>query len=87
MKLEEKLILLRKTKGLSQMKLSEKLGVSRQSISKWEVGAAMPSADNLKYLSDLYDVSIDYLLDDNCESFQRVNVMAVSLEVDSSVCI
>ncbi len=84
MKLKEKLILLRKRNGLSQMKLSERLGVSRQTISKWEVGAAMPSADNLKYLSELYDVSIDYLLDDSCESFQQEEKMSVDLETENS---
>lgn len=54
MKLEEKLVSLRKAKGLSQMKLAEKMNVSRQAISRWETGAAIPSSENLKYLSDLY---------------------------------
>lgn len=62
MKLEEKLVSLRKAKGLSQMKLAEKMNVSRQAISRWETGAAIPSSENLKYLSDLYSVSLDYLL-------------------------
>lgn len=57
MKLEEKLVSLRKAKGLSQMKLAEKMNVSRQAISRWETGAAIPSSENLKYLSDLYSVS------------------------------
>ena len=54
MKLEEKLVSLRKAKGLSQMKLAEKMNVSRQAISRWETGAAIPSSENLKYLSDLF---------------------------------
>ena len=62
MKLEEKLISLRKEKGLSQMKLAEMMNVSRQAISRWEVGAAVPSTDNLKYLGNLYGVSLEYLL-------------------------
>lgn len=41
MKLEEKLVSLRKAKGLSQMKLAEKMNVSRQAISRWETGAAI----------------------------------------------
>lgn len=53
MKLEEKLVSLRKAKGLSQMKLAEMMNVSRQAISRWEVGAAVPSTDNLKYLGAL----------------------------------
>ena len=62
MKLEEKLISLRKEKGLSQMKLAEMMNVSRQAISRWEVGAAFPSTDNLKFLGNLYGVSLEYLL-------------------------
>ena len=50
MKLEEKLISLRKEKGLSQMKLAEMMNVSRQAISRWEVGAAVPSTDNLEFV-------------------------------------
>lgn len=62
MKLEEKLISLRKEKGLSQMKLAEMMNVSRQAISRWEVGAAVPSTDNLKFLGNLYGASLEYLL-------------------------
>lgn len=63
--LEEKLISLRKEKGLSQMKLAEMMNVSRQAISRWEVGAAVPSTDNLKFLGNLYGVSLEYLLHDD----------------------
>lgn len=65
MKLEEKLVSLRKAKGLSQMKLAEMMKVSRQAISRWEVGAAVPSTDNLKFLGRLYDVPLEYLLHDD----------------------
>ena len=65
MKLEEKRISLRKEKGLSQMKLAEMMNVSRQAISRWEVGAAVPSTDNLKFLGNLYGVSLEYLLHDD----------------------
>lgn len=68
MKLEEKLVSLRKAKGLSQMKLAEKMNVSRQAISRWETGAAIPSSEKLKYLSDLYSVSLDYLLSDSADA-------------------
>lgn len=64
MTLATKLVSLRKEKGLTQMELAEKLNVSRQAISRWEVGAAVPSIDNLKVLTELYGVSIDYLLND-----------------------
>lgn len=65
MKLEEKLVYLRKEKRLSQMKLAEMMNVSRQAISRWEGGTAVPSTDNLKYLGRLYDVPLEYLLNDD----------------------
>lgn len=65
MSLKEKLVILRKQKGLTQMDLAEQLNVSRQAISGWEVGAAVPSTDNLKVLSNLYGVPVDYFLNDN----------------------
>lgn len=65
MKLEEKLVSLRKAKGLSQLKLAEMMNVSRQAVSRWEVGAAVPSTENLKYLGRLYDVPLEFLLHDD----------------------
>ncbi len=67
MNLQEKLVFLRKQKGWTQLDLAENVNVSRQAISRWEVGHAVPSVDNLKFLSDLYGVSVDYLLDDTAE--------------------
>lgn len=64
MNLSAKLTSLRKQKGLTQMDLAEKLNVSRQAISRWEVGTAVPSTDNLKVLSELYGVTVDYLLNE-----------------------
>lgn len=65
MSLAEKLVSLRKEKGWTQMELAGELHVSRQAISRWEVGDAMPGMDNLKILSELYEVSVDFLLNDN----------------------
>ncbi len=65
MKLEEKMIYLRKEKGLSQLQLAEMMDVSRQAVSRWETGVSVPSSENLKYLSNLYHVSLDYLLSDD----------------------
>lgn len=65
MNLPEKLASLRKQKGLTQQNLAETLNVSRQAVSRWEVGAAVPTTDNLRVLSELYGVSVDYLLCDN----------------------
>lgn len=58
----EKLILLRKEKGLTQMQVAEDINVSRQAVSGWEAGAVVPSIENLKSLSVLYGVPVDYLL-------------------------
>ena len=71
MELKEKLVALRKEKGLTQSAVAEKLDVSRQAISRWESGIALPSTDNLKSLSALYGVPVDYLLNSDTEE-QRV---------------
>lgn len=63
MELNERLVALRKKKGLSQAELAEAIKVSRQAISRWEVGSAIPSADNLMWLSKFYEVSMDELMD------------------------
>ena len=67
MRLNEKLVRLRKEKGLTQSKLAETVEVSRQTVSKWEAGIAIPSSENLRELSGLYGVSVDNLLNDNVE--------------------
>jgi len=64
----EKLLDLRKQENLSQEALAEKLDVSRQAVSRWEGGTAMPDATNLLQLSRLFGVSIDYLLNDDAAS-------------------
>lgn len=71
MNLAEKLIYLRKKQGLTQLELAEKLDVSRQAVSRWEVGATIPSTDNLKILGDLYEVPVDYLLNEELESIAK----------------
>ena len=68
MKFEEKLMTLRKKSGMSQEELADRLGVSRQAISRWELGTTLPDAPNLLKVSDLFGVSIDYLLRDGYES-------------------
>lgn len=60
----EKLMELRRKAGLSQEQLADRLGVTRQSVSKWESGAAMPELGKLIALSELFGVSIDYLVKD-----------------------
>lgn len=67
MKMNEKLMALRKRQGLSQEDLADKLRVARQTISKWEQGLAAPSTENVRSLMLLYQVSADYLLNDEVE--------------------
>ena len=64
MKLEEKLTNLRKEKGLTQLELAEAVHVTRQAVSRWEVGTSIPTTENLAYLSQIYGVPVDYLLND-----------------------
>lgn len=61
-KLADRLVELRKENKLSQEALAEKLGLSRQSISKWERAEASPDTDNLIALADLYGITLDQLL-------------------------
>lgn len=62
MKLNEKIICSRKKAGLSQIDLADALGVSRQSVSKWETGESNPDITKLPALAKALDVSIDWLL-------------------------
>ncbi len=59
--LSEKIYTLRRKNGLSQEQLAEKIGVSRQAISKWEGGLSTPELDKLKALSEYFHITIDEL--------------------------
>ncbi len=67
------LVNLRKSRGLSQEALAEKIGVSRQAVSKWERAESAPDTDNLIALSELYEVSIDELLKGGHEAEQSTS--------------
>lgn len=62
MTFQEQLITFRKHQGLSQEQLGEKLGVTRQTVSKWELGVTTPEMDKLILLADLFHISIDELV-------------------------
>lgn len=62
MDFSEKLLTLRKAKDLTQEQLAEKLNVSRQSVSKWESGQAVPELEKIVAMSVVFDVTTDYLL-------------------------
>jgi len=72
MNLAEKIVTLRKQKGFSQETLAEHLNVSRQAVSRWEMGTALPDATNILQLSKLFGVSTDYLLNDDYHSDQDI---------------
>lgn len=58
----EKLKSIRKQAGMTQEQLAEKLGVSRQAVTKWETDAGVPDIENIKAISAMFDISIDELL-------------------------
>lgn len=70
----DKLIGLRKKNGWSQEELAEKLGVSRQTVSKWESAQSTPDLDRVLKLARLFDVSTDYLLRDEMEAEESAHV-------------
>ena len=67
MKLSDKIWVCRKKAGLSQEALAEKIGVSRQAISKWETGEAAPEITKLPLLARTFSVTADWLLDDEAD--------------------
>ena len=68
MTLPDKIMKHRKANGWSQEDFAEKLNVSRQTISRWENGTALPDALNIMQISKLFHVTTDYLLNDDYES-------------------
>lgn len=65
MQFHEKLVQLRKRRGLTQAQAAELVDTSRQAISKWESGTGVPTLENIKALVRVYGVSFDTLLDDS----------------------
>ncbi len=82
--LADKIIDLRKKNGLSQEELADKLGGSRQSISKWEGAQSVPDMNRILAMADLFGVSTDYLLRDEMETGTPETAPAAS-EDDSPV--
>ena len=92
MKFNEKLLTLRKEKGLSQEELGMEVQVSRQTVSKWEAGQSYPDFTRLVMLSDFFDMTLDELVKDidvqevreNSRTNEKIDsIYRVSLEVDS----
>ena len=80
MTLPDKIIKHRKSNGWSQEDFAEKLNVSRQAISRWENGTALPDAQNLLQISKLFGVSADYLLNDDYESDNDIPAVKTATE-------
>ncbi len=76
MKFNEKLHDLRKRSNMTQTALAEKLNVSRQAVSRWEQGSAMPDIENLIAMSDLFGVTLDELLKDHAPQAQSTEAEA-----------
>lgn len=80
MTLAEKIQKLRKENGLSQDQLALELGVSRQSVSKWELGDSMPDIAKILQLADYFQVSTDYLLREEVETIDPSPLSADSVD-------
>ena len=75
--LADKIINLRKKESMTQEDLAHEIGVSRQSVSKWESSMAMPDLDKIVKLSNIFGVSTDFLLNDDLgmENIDRKSVV------------
>lgn len=85
MEFNNKLYELRKQKGFSQEELANRLNVSRQTISKWEVGESTPDMEKLVAISDLFEVSLDELVMDKVPQKAEPSVQVVKSELYSDV--
>ena len=85
MEFNNKLYELRKQKGFSQEELSNRLNVSRQTISKWEVGESTPDMEKLVAISDLFGVSLDELVLDKAPEKAEASEQIVRSELYSDI--
>lgn len=76
MNLGEKLSVLRKQRGMTQMELAEMLDISRQAVSRWEQGVSEPSTENLVGIGKLFNVPVDVLVNESAQ---------LQVEVESAV--
>ena len=82
-KLADRLVELRKEHKLSQEALAEKLGLSRQSISKWERAEASPDTDNLIALAEVYGITLDELLGNNEPKAEKTEPQATKKQLSA----
>ncbi len=76
MNLAEKLTIQRKKAGMSQEQLADRLGITRQSVSKWEAGSSIPEISKLVAMSEIFRVSLDYLLKDYLDEEKNSGIAA-----------
>lgn len=92
MSIGEKIKMLRKQHGLSQESLAIKLNVSRQAITKWETNRGTPDIENLKSISNLFNISLDYLVNGDLEKTsytmkETINFKEYSNELKDYKCV
>ena len=85
MDFNNKLYELRKQKGFSQEELANRLNVSRQTISKWEVGESTPDMENLVAISELFEISLDELVLDKVPEEADTSAQVVKSEFYSDI--
>ena len=85
MEFNNKLYELRKQKGFSQEELASRLNVSRQTISKWEVGESAPDMEKLIAISDLFEISLDELVKGETQSQSVASEQVVKSEFYSDI--
>lgn len=85
MKFGEKLSFLRKQQDMTQQELAERLGVSRQAVSRWEQGTAKPSTENLISIGKLFHVSVDALVNESVQLQTESTVQVAVVEEKEGV--
>lgn len=80
MKFKEKLSFLRKQRGMTQLELAERLGISRQAVSRWEQGMSEPSTENLVSIGKLFDIPVDSLVNENVQLHEESTVQVAVAE-------
>ncbi|MEY8335306.1 helix-turn-helix transcriptional regulator [Lachnospiraceae bacterium 47-T17] len=76
MNMADRIQYLRKTKGLSQEELANKVGVSRQTVSKWESEQSTPDIEKIIIMSELFEVTTDYILKEGSGAGKKVHRMS-----------
>lgn len=85
MNFAERIVALRKKCGMSQEQLAEKLGLTRQTISKWETAQSTPELAYIVQLSEIFGVSTDFLLKGECGEIQNENAQSSVRKADEGI--